>query len=73
MKMLTDKQVADKLGVGRQYVWTLVKRGLPAPIYIADTVPRWRESDIDSWIDFKAQQQQQHLSVTPTKELAHDD
>ncbi len=45
-QMLTDKEVAEMLGLGKSTVWKFVKDGhLPAPIRLGRAT-RWRKSDI---------------------------
>jgi predicted DNA-binding transcriptional regulator AlpA len=53
MKLLTDKQIADKLSCARSFVWVLAKRpGFPKPLKLAPMkATRWVEAEIDAWIE----------------------
>ena len=55
--LLTVKDVTARLSVARPTIYKILNRDptFPRPIYIANRVPRWREEDIQAWIDAKAQ------------------
>ena len=58
MKMLTDKQVADKLSCSRFWVWKLRHKdpAFPAPYRLgASRNTRWAEEEIDAWLLTKKQ------------------
>ncbi len=51
-RLLTVQQVARKLGVCVRTVWKKRAEGsLPAPVILSASLIRWREEDIDAWID----------------------
>ena len=50
-KLLTVREVANRLGVSSRQIWKLTASGrLPAPVRLARSV-RWRESDISLFIE----------------------
>lgn len=45
-QLLTVKQVANMLGIGKSTVWELARTGkLPKPIKLSSRITRWRMSD----------------------------
>ena len=43
------------LGVCRQTLWRMVRRGdFPEPIHLTTTARAWRISDVEQWIDARA-------------------
>ena len=49
-RLLSDRHVADRLGVHRATVWKLVARGeLVTPVHVGRSA-RWRARDIDLYI-----------------------
>ena len=51
-RMLSDRQVADLIGIHRSTVHSWVARGiLPRPIRISTGCSRWRAVEIESFID----------------------
>lgn len=50
--LLTLKDVAAQLRVGPRTVQRMVKGGeFPRAIQIGPACPRWRQSDLDAWLD----------------------
>ena len=50
MQLLTKKEVADKCKMPVEWVEEAISSGkIPSPIYLDDH-KRWRENDIDKWI-----------------------
>ncbi|MDZ7906204.1 MAG: helix-turn-helix domain-containing protein [Cypionkella sp.] len=49
--LLSDKAVADKLGVSRSTIrrWAKELPGFPQPVKIADAT-RWQISEVEEWI-----------------------
>lgn len=57
--LLVKKDVAGVISCSIRQVELLVKAGkLPQPFYIGDASPRWRRSDIESWIERLAKEAQ---------------
>ena len=51
MELLNVIDVAARLRISPRQVWKLVSSGrLPEPVRLSRSV-RWRESDIDEWIE----------------------
>ena len=49
--LLDARQVCERIGFSRVTMWRWVRRGaFPAPVYPAPRLPRWRASDIESWL-----------------------
>ena len=49
-RLLTVRQVADRLGVSTRQVWKLTAaEKLPAPVRLSRSV-RWRANELDAWI-----------------------
>lgn len=47
-KYLSDRQVAERYGIGRSTVWQWVKDGiLPAPIGFGQRCTRWDSDELD--------------------------
>ena len=50
-ELLTAAEVAALFRISRAHVWRRVKAGhLPAPLYLAPRVPRWRADEIETMI-----------------------
>lgn len=50
-KFIRDKQVAEKLSIGRTTVWRWVNEGkLPKPTKIGNKTSVWLEADIEAFI-----------------------
>lgn len=56
-QLLKLTEVADILGVSRWTVNRLVERdpSFPAPIRLSPRTPRWRQQDIDEYLELRAQ------------------
>ena len=54
--MLKPTEVAARLGITRGTLYKILKADpdFPRPIHITPKNPRWREGDIDAWIERKA-------------------
>ena len=51
MKLLTWRQVSDKLGIGRSTLFRLIKSGdVPEPVRLGPRTTRWREDEINAYI-----------------------
>ena len=51
MKLLTWRQVSDKLGVGKTTLYRMVKSGhVPEPVRLGPRTARWREDEVDAYI-----------------------
>lgn len=52
VQFLRDKAVADKIGVSRPHLWTLVKTDptFPRPVKLSANVTVWLESEINEWM-----------------------
>lgn len=48
LAFLTIRQVCERVGHRKSWVWAAVKSGFPAPIHIG-TSARWISSEIDAW------------------------
>ena len=50
--LLDTKQVCQKLNIGRVTLWKLCKSDkFVKPVSMSLSHKRWRESDVDSWIN----------------------
>ena len=50
-RLMTRRQVEQKLGVSRSTVYRLLEAGaFPKPIKIAERAIRWHESEIDEYV-----------------------
>jgi predicted DNA-binding transcriptional regulator AlpA len=51
-RYLSRKQVAEKLGISG-WTWDAIRReeSPPEPIRITRSIMRWKESEIDAWIE----------------------
>ncbi len=55
--LLTQKDVACYLGIGPRTVQRMVSAGeFPPPIPISSGRSRWRQSDVDAWLDRRGEQ-----------------
>ncbi len=55
LRLLTDRELADLFGCSRASIWRWLKAGkLPAPITVGDRSKRWRQSDVERFIEGKA-------------------
>ena len=51
MVLLRDSEVAKRLNVSRRQIWKMRAVGqLPEPIRVGTGSVRWREADIEGWI-----------------------
>lgn len=51
MKLLRDKQVADKIGCHWSYVWKLARReDFPKPVKLGPRFTAWVDDEIDKWM-----------------------
>lgn len=56
-KLLTDREVAYQLGIGKSTVWRWLEAGkLPQPLRLSPGCTRWRVSDIATFIEQHAAQ-----------------
>jgi prophage regulatory protein len=47
---MTDKQVAERVGVARETIWRWLNNyGFPRPYKPGPNMTRWRLSDIEEW------------------------
>ena len=53
MKLLTLSDLCERLSLTRVSIYRRVKNdpAFPKPFYVAARCPRWREADVDRWID----------------------
>jgi predicted DNA-binding transcriptional regulator AlpA len=59
-KLLSSKQVGEKIGVSRENMAHKRKtKGFPQPKLIVDKFPLWLESDIDAWLESKTKKEVQ--------------
>lgn len=50
-KLLKIRDVMDRTGLGRSTVWAKVAaRDFPGPVAISQKARRWREDEVDEWI-----------------------
>lgn len=50
--LLSDRNVADVLNIGKSTVWRWVSQGkLPQPVRLSAGVSRWRSADIENFIN----------------------
>ena len=57
-KMLRQEEVAEAIGCSRGHVWRLVgQKRLPAPYKTGLRAVRWKESEVQGWIDDLQQKQ----------------
>ena len=51
-QLLTNKQVAEKLGMSVSNLYAKMKRGeFPRPLRFGVKMRRWKESTVDEWVD----------------------
>ena len=51
-RLLRRREVEKITGVSRASIYRLMRSGrFPLPVRVSDTAVRWKESDINSWID----------------------
>jgi excisionase family DNA binding protein len=51
MMFLSDKQIAERIGVSRQTIWRWVSQGdFPPPVKLGPSVTRWKTSAVDAWL-----------------------
>lgn len=51
-RLLKKKDLATTIGCSTRQIELMVKAGkLPKPFYCGDSSPRWRQSDIDAWLE----------------------
>ena len=52
MRLLDVNEVARRLRVSRSTLYKMVAAGkFPPPVRLPNGAPRWREDDVDGWID----------------------
>ena len=50
--LLNVKETCKRLRVSRSTLYKRVRAGnIPAPVYVTPTAPRWREDEIDAYIE----------------------
>jgi prophage regulatory protein len=55
--MLRAPEVAEMLSVSKATVWGWAKAGkFPGPIKLGANISAWRRSDIEAWIEERAQE-----------------
>ena len=56
IQLLTRKEVQERLRISRTTLYRLVEAGkFPSPIRVGDRLCRWRESDIDAYVEHRIQ------------------
>lgn len=56
MRVLRIKDVQFKTGLPRSQIYTLIARGeFPKQIKLSERIVGWLESEIDAWIETRAQ------------------
>lgn len=51
-RLLKKKDLAANFGCSARQIELMVNSGrLPRPLYLGSSSPRWRQSDIDAWLD----------------------
>jgi prophage regulatory protein len=54
-RMLRLNEVKERLGVGHSFIYDGMKAGtFPKSIKLGENTVRWRESDINAWLDERA-------------------
>lgn len=52
IRLISLREVAHKTSVGKSWIYAQIKLGgFPKPIKLAERCVRWRESEIDEWIE----------------------
>lgn len=60
-RLLKKKDLAAHFGCSCRQIELMVKAGrLPRPFYLGDSSPRWRQNDIDDWLNKLAADAQQN-------------
>ena len=60
-RLLKKKDLAANFGCSTRQIELMVNDGrLPRPFYLGDSSPRWRQSDIDAWLNKLATDAQQN-------------
>ena len=60
MRIIRKPELAKILGVSKQTIWRMQKRGdLPSRIQISKRVVGWRETDIEAWLDSRPEVENQ--------------
>lgn len=55
MALLSLPELRQRFGVGRSTIYRWIATGgFPRPIKLSDSVNRWRESDVETWLAKKA-------------------
>ena len=50
--LLNVREVCKRLGICRSTLYKRVRAGnVPGPVYVTPTSPRWREDEIDAYIE----------------------
>jgi len=72
MQLLTKKQVAHKCKMPAKWIEKAASSGkIPSPIYL-DGHKRWRENDIDEWIETGCPHTAQPSSTANNVEISQD-
>lgn len=51
MKLLRERQVRDKVAIGKTLLWSMVKRGdFPQPLKLTRGTTVWVETEVDEYI-----------------------
>lgn len=51
MKLLRDKQVAEKLACSQAHVWVLARtESFPKPYKLSPRVTAWSDEELDAWL-----------------------
>lgn len=65
-KLLSDKDVAEKLAISRASVWRFANEGkLPKPVRLSESTQRWRATEINNYLA-NLQSGENNLSSTST-------
>lgn len=53
-RLIDLKEVSHKTSVGKSWIYAEMREGrFPRPVKLAERCVRWREADIDKWIEDK--------------------
>jgi prophage regulatory protein len=51
-RLLKLSEVARKISMGRTWIYAQIKAdNFPRPLQLSPSAVRWRESEVDAWID----------------------
>lgn len=60
-RLLTLNDVADILSVSRRTLQYMIARGeFPLGVKVTDSLVRWKEADVDAWIDERKSRHETH-------------